>query len=137
MFLHTKPLNLRVFIPALPALEQLLAPHKEVSTPETLNFLRGCMMIHVRCFDLHPTDKAVARWALGGRFPNAPSAWVTIRVLLEYNGYVAEYPNRLGGKLSSKECHPLYNFPWAFDLTINSAQLTWLKKHGWIITKKE
>lgn len=137
MFLHTKPLNLQVFIPAMPTLANLLEPYKETLPPETLNYLRGCMLIHTRCFDIIPSEASIANWANGGRFSGRPSTWVTIRVMLEYNGYKVEYPNRLGGKLSSKEFHPLYNYPWSFSLEINKQQLDWLGKHGWVITKKE
>lgn len=101
---------------------------------EDLNYVKGGMFVHVRTFGTAPSDRILKKWINTERAALAPSAWVTIRVLLELNGYKAEYPKRLGGKYSSKQYHPLRRFPWEFNLAISQQQLDWLRQNGWVVT---
>lgn len=137
MFLHTQPINVENFERAFPVLNQLWETIIANHSPEALNYVKGGMLIHVRSCGSAPTMEAIERWIANNRFREGHSAWVTIRTILELNGYRAQYPKRMGGKYTTREMHPLYNYPWSFSLEITNQQLDWLKRHGWIITKKE
>lgn len=136
MFLHTVPINVGHFEKAFPQLERLWEALMFAYPDMDLNYVKGGMLVHVRTFGTVPPQRTIEKWVNTERAALAPSAWVTIRVILELNGYKVQYPKRLGGKYSSKQYHPLRRFPWAFNLEVSQQQLDWLRQNGWIITKE-